>query len=61
MREISRTRDKIIHFYFGIDLSIVWDIITVDIPVLKEKLKEIIEKEEGWENETHDKEKGCSR
>lgn len=35
-REILRTRDKIIHFYFGVDLSIVWDIITVDIP-LKEK------------------------
>ena len=49
MREISRTRDKIIHFYFGVDLSIVWDIITVDIPVLKEKLDRIIEKEEGWE------------
>ena len=47
-REISRTRDKIIHFYFGVDLSIVWDIITVDIPALKEKLKGIIEKE-GWE------------
>ncbi|MGC9007026.1 MAG: DUF86 domain-containing protein [Sulfurihydrogenibium sp.] len=25
-REIARTRDKIIHFYFGIDLSIIWDI-----------------------------------
>jgi len=47
-REILRTRDKIIHFYFGVDLSIVWDIITVDIPALKEKLKRIIEKE-GWE------------
>jgi len=46
-REISRTRDKI-NFYFGVDLSIGWDIITVDIPALKEKLKRIIEKE-GWE------------
>ena len=36
-REISRTRDKIIHFYFGVDLSIVWDIITVDIPSLRKK------------------------
>ncbi len=46
-REISRTRDKIIHFYFGVDLSIVWDIVTVDIPVLQEKLKKIVE-EESW-------------
>ncbi|HDN83622.1 MAG TPA: DUF86 domain-containing protein [Candidatus Altiarchaeales archaeon] len=47
-REISRTRDKIIHFYFGVDLSIIWDIITVDIPSLREKLKRIT-KREGWE------------
>ena len=47
-REISRTRDKIIHFYFGVDLSIVWDIITVDIPPLRKKLEKIT-KEEGWE------------
>ncbi len=46
-REIAKTRDKIIHFYFGLDLSIIWDIITVDIPALKEKLNKIIEIE-GW-------------
>jgi len=50
-REIAKTRDKIIHFYFGVDLSIVWDIITVDIPFLKEKLLNIVKKE--WE-ETQD-------
>ena len=47
-REIARTRDKIIHFYFGVDLSIVWDIVEVDIPSLIEKLKKIAEKE-GWD------------
>ena len=46
-REISRTRDKIIHYYFGVDLDIIWDIITVDIPPLIEKLQNILEKE-GW-------------
>lgn len=46
--EIARTRDKIIHFYFGVDISIIWNIITVDIPVLKNKLKRIVEKE-GWQ------------
>jgi uncharacterized protein with HEPN domain len=46
-REIAKTRDKIIHFYFGVDLSILWDIITVDIPALQEKLKGIVENE-GW-------------
>jgi len=59
-REISRTRDKIIHFYFGVDLSIVWDIITVDIPPLRKKLEKIT-KEEGWENEANNREKGCPK
>ena len=45
--------------YFGVDLSIVWDIVTEDIPVLKEKLDRIIEKE-GWKNEANNK-KGCLR
>jgi len=31
-----------------VDLSIVWDIITVDIPPLRKKLEKIT-KEEGWE------------
>ena len=47
-REIVRTRDKIIHFYFGVDISIVWDIVTIDIPKLKDKPKSLI-KSEGWE------------
>ncbi|MEX2705935.1 MAG: hypothetical protein Q6352_011820 [Candidatus Freyrarchaeum guaymaensis] len=34
------------------DLSIIWDIITVDIPALKEKLERIIEKER-WKYEAH--------
>ena len=59
-REISRTRDKIIHFYFGVDLSILWDIITVDIPPLRKKLEKIT-KEEGWENEANNREKGCPK
>jgi len=49
-RIIARTRDKLIHFYFGIDIETVWKIITFDIPVLEEKLKNIIKKE-GWEEE----------
>ncbi|MHC1590849.1 MAG: HepT-like ribonuclease domain-containing protein [Candidatus Helarchaeales archaeon] len=44
-REISRTRDKIIHFYFGVDVSIIWDIVKIDIPRLKEKLQEVMDRE----------------
>ncbi len=42
-REIIRTRDKIIHHYFGVDLEIIWKIIKLDLPVLKRRLKEIFE------------------
>jgi len=48
---IAKTRDKTIHFYFGVDLDIIWKIATRDVPLLTEKLQRII-KSEGWENET---------
>ena len=40
--EIIRTRDKIIHHYFGVDLNIVWDIIKNNLPNLKKKIKTIL-------------------
>lgn len=46
-KAIARTRDKIIHFYFGIDINIIWDIIQNDLPVLKSKLENLIS-EQGW-------------
>lgn len=43
-KKIAGLRDKIIHFYFGINWDIVWDVINNKIPQLREKL-EIISKE----------------
>ena len=40
-REIIGTRDKVIHHYFGVDLEIVWRIITIFLPDLKKKLEKI--------------------
>lgn len=37
-REIIDTRDKMIHNYFGVDLDIVWDIVKIDIPKLKNQM-----------------------
>ena len=48
--KIAKARDKLIHFYFGINEEIVWDIATNDIPALLKKLKDLIEKE-GWSDE----------
>ncbi len=44
-RQIAGMRDKLIHGYFGVDLDAVWDTATKDIPALREKLLEIMEKD----------------
>src|SRR3989344_3417044 len=43
--EIARTRDKLIHQYFGVDLNLLWDIIKEELPILKKQIKNILEKE----------------
>jgi len=43
--DIAKTRDKIIHYYFRVDLDIIWDIIKNNLPELKRDIKEILEKE----------------
>ena len=40
--KIAKTRDKLIHKYFGVDLELTWDIIKKDLPDLKEKIKNIL-------------------
>ena len=43
-KKIAGLRDIIIHAYFNIDLDIMWDIIKEDLPDLKNKIKNILEK-----------------
>jgi len=40
---MAKTRDKIIHFYHGVDYEIIWEIIKNELPPLKLKLKKIYE------------------
>lgn len=44
--EIARTRDKLIHDYFGVDLNLTWDIVKKDLPDLKKKVKKILKQVE---------------
>ncbi len=44
-RNMAGLRDKLIHDYMGVNYSIVWDVVKNIIPVLKEQIEVIIEKE----------------
>lgn len=39
-------RDRLIHDYFGIDYDLVWDVVINKIPMLKNKIEQIIQEEE---------------
>ncbi|MBV6341159.1 HepT-like ribonuclease domain-containing protein [Candidatus Magnetobacterium casense] len=34
--DMARMRDKLIHFYFGVDYEIVWKVIRLQLPKIKE-------------------------
>lgn len=42
-KDLAGIRDKLIHHYFGVNLEIVWTIIEEDLPLLKEKIRHILE------------------
>jgi len=37
-KSFAGLRDKLIHHYFGVDYTLVWDVIKNELPTLKEKL-----------------------
>jgi uncharacterized protein with HEPN domain len=46
-KEMAGMRDKLIHFYFGVNLKLVWQTIKHRIPQLKLSIKQILEEIEG--------------
>jgi uncharacterized protein with HEPN domain len=48
-REIAGTRDKLIHEYFGVNLSVVWRTVQEDLPPLVEQLQTLL-KDFGYPN-----------
>jgi len=40
-QEIRSFRNKIVHEYFGVDIRIVWDVITNELPILKRQIERI--------------------
>ncbi len=49
-REIAGTRDKLIHEYFGVNLSVVWRTVHEDLPPLLKQLRGILEDFGYYEN-----------
>lgn len=41
-KSMAGMRDRLIHAYFGIDYTLVWDAIKIEIPDLKPKLQTIL-------------------
>ena len=44
---MSGIRDRLIHHYFGVNLDIVWDIVTEELSVLESQIEEILRNEKG--------------
>jgi len=45
--DIAKMRDKIIHFYFGVDYEIVWKVIKERLPTLKQQIERLLKEVEG--------------
>ena len=43
--KIVGMRHRLVHVYFEVDLDLVWDTVTLDLPPLIAELKKILEKE----------------
>lgn len=41
-KKIAGMRDKVIHFYFGVNWDVVWDVIKNKVPKLKEQIEKIL-------------------
>ena len=46
-REMAGMRDKLIHFYFGVDYSLVWRAVTERVPEIKREIQQILQQEMG--------------
>jgi uncharacterized protein with HEPN domain len=42
-RDIQRFRDKLVHHYFSIKPSVVWQVIQEDLPVLKTAIEQLLQ------------------
>jgi len=41
--QIIGMRNRVVHAYFNIDLDVAWDIVQVDLPILKSQVQKLLE------------------
>ena len=49
-KSMAGARDRLIHHYFGVNLDIVWQIVTLDLPQVAPQLQSAIVEEDEEEN-----------
>ena len=42
-KEMAGMRDRLIHFYFGVDYHLVWKAITERLPQVKQKIEKVLQ------------------
>ena len=42
-KSMAGIRDRLIHHYFGVNLDIVWDIVSIELPALEPEIKAIMQ------------------
>ena len=43
-KRMAGMRDKLIHEYFGVDLSLIWAVINDELPPLRPKIEQLLDK-----------------
>jgi uncharacterized protein with HEPN domain len=51
-KKIAGLRDKIIHYYFGVNWDILWDVIKRRIPTLKGQVENILKEVKGGNHDS---------
>ena len=43
-QEIAGLRNRVTHVYFDVDIDIIWDVVKIELPMLKVQIQEILMK-----------------